>query len=152
MKGKNNTIFSHKSDDWSTPEGLYDILDHEFNFTFDPCPLNSEDNAFFMDWIGSVFINPPYSNISNFLEKALIELGKGNCHTVVFLIPVRSDTKWWHRFIWDHDHHKPRKGVSIRFCNKRLRFGGVKSPAPFPSCIIVMKSDLENPPPHNDDK
>ena len=33
---------SHKSDDWATPSWIYDQLDAEFHFNFDPCPLNSE--------------------------------------------------------------------------------------------------------------
>lgn len=97
----NQLMFSKKSDDWSTPEDLFRELDKEFNFSFDPCPLKSDDLTalLFKDWTGSVFVNPPYSNIGNFMNKALLELKKGNAHTVVFLVPARTDTRWFHKYV-----------------------------------------------------
>jgi hypothetical protein len=32
-------LFSSASEEWSTPIDVYDALDAEFNFDFDPCPL-----------------------------------------------------------------------------------------------------------------
>ena len=133
-KKKLDVMFSKKTDDWSTPKDLYAELDKEFRFTFDPCPLKSEDRTslLFKDWHGSVFVNPPYSNIGNFIEKAMLELKKGNAHTIVFLVPARTDTKWF------HEHVLGRK-AEIRFIKGRLKFGDRKNSAPFPSIVIVWR-------------
>lgn len=126
-------LFSRKSNHWSTPDDLYKSLDKEFNFTFDPCPLQSDDlTSLLVDWSGRVFVNPPYSNIKNFMDKALLELKKGHVELVVFLVPSRTDTKWFHDYVlgW---------GGEIRFVKGRLKFGNSKDPAPFPSIIVIFR-------------
>lgn len=131
-------MFSAKSDDWSTPADVYQALNKEFMFDFDPCPLQSTDrHGLFVDWGGSVFVNPPYSNILNFMDKALLELKKGNCHTVVFLVPSRTDTRWWHDYVLKH-------AQEIRFIRGRLKFGSSQNSAPFPSSIIIFNRILES--------
>lgn len=125
---------SRKSDDWSTPKDFYDKLDQEFHFDYDPCPLRSNDcDALFKDWNGNIFVNPPYSNISNFLEKGLLELYKGNAKVVVFLVPARTDTKWFHGFVLDK--------AEIRFIKGRLKFGDSINNAPFPSLVLVYRTN-----------
>jgi len=124
-------MFSHKTDHWSTPKAFYDKLDKEFNFGFDPCPLRSKDNAMFKDWVGNVFVNPPYSNIRNFLEKGILEVRKGNASLIVFLVPARTDTKWFHDLIYGK--------YEIRFIKGRLKFGTSNNSAPFPSMLIIIK-------------
>lgn len=126
-------VFSSKSDDWSTPSDLYIKLNGEFLFDFDPCPLHSKFNGLEIDWIGSIFINPPYSNIKGFLKKGIEELDKGNAHTLVYLVPSRTDTKWFHEFIYNK--------AEIRFIKGRLKFGDSKNSAPFPSMICVFKNE-----------
>ena len=37
MKTKDSALFSSKSDEWATPQELYDKLDAEFDFNLDPC-------------------------------------------------------------------------------------------------------------------
>src|SRR3990167_10585360 len=124
-------LFSAKSVHWSTPKEVYSELNKEFNFDFDPCPLQSEDTTWLLkEWNGNVFINPPYNNIKNFIEKSLIELKKGNINVAVFLIPSRTDTKWWHDYCM--------KG-EIRFIKGRLKFGNSKNSAPFPSVIVIFR-------------
>jgi phage N-6-adenine-methyltransferase len=124
---------SAKSDDWSTPSWLYDQLDAEFHFTLDPCPLNSMKNGLLMEWSGSVFVNPPYSNITQFLQKAREELDAHHCHTVVFLLFSKTDTHWFHEYIY-------HKADEIRFIKGRLRFGTAKSNAMHPSMIVVFRT------------
>jgi len=124
---------SHKTDDWSTPKDFYNKLNKEFHFDFDPCPLrNNTCDALFKDWNGNIFVNPPYSNISNFLEKGLLELNKGNARVVVFLVPARTDTKWFHKFVLNK--------AEIRFVKGRLRFGNSNNNAPFPSLVLVYRN------------
>lgn len=126
-------LFSKKTDDWSTPKTLYNELNNEFNFTFDPCPLRGLVDGLTIDWNGNVFINPPYSNVGKFLEKGLLELEKGNAKTLVYLLASRTDTKWFHTYIYNN----PR--AEIRFIKGRLKFGDSKNSAPFPSMIVIFK-------------
>lgn len=59
MKNRN---LVHK-DDWATPKPLYDELNAEFNFEFDPCPYqhNMDWNGLEIAWKNSNYINPPYT-------------------------------------------------------------------------------------------
>ena len=135
--------FSSNSNEWNTPDDLYNILDKEFNFTLDPCTngLNNKcefyytekENGLIQDWSKDiVFMNPPYGRqISQWIEKAYNESLKGS--KVVCLIPSRTDTKYWHDFIFN-------KASEIRFIKGRLKFGNSKNSAPFPSAIIVYNS------------
>ena len=84
------------SDNYATPQKFYKKLDAEFNFDFDPCPLRSQTDGLVIGWNGNIYINPPYSNIEPFLHKAIAEIKVGRANKCVFLIPVRSDTKYWH--------------------------------------------------------
>jgi hypothetical protein len=124
----NKVMFSSASDHWSTPKDTYDVLHKEFNFNDDPCPLGCH-SGLDRDWGGSVFCNPPYSEISKWVKRGYEESHKGK--TVVMLIPSRTDTKWWHDFVM--------KAHEIRFIKGRLKFGGSKNSAPFPSAIVIFK-------------
>lgn len=125
-------IFSKKSDDWSTPVDFYNKLNTEFNFDFDPCPLKSSEDGLQKDWIGNIFINPPYSNIKAFLEKGLEELKKGNAKILVYLVPARTDTRWFHDYVYNK--------AEIRFVKGRLKFGESKNSAPFPSMVVIFRN------------
>lgn len=124
-------MFSSCSDDWSTPKDVYDALNKEFNFNYDPCPLKAGfDGLFIGKWNSCSFVNPPYSNIKDWAKRSYEEYLKGN--TVVMLIPSRKDTKWWHEYIM--------KATEIRFIKGRLKFGDSKNSAPFPSCVVIFKN------------
>ena len=124
---------AHKQD-CKTPHELYRQLNEEFNFTFDPCPLNPEFNGLNIDWYGRVFVNPPYNNIPKWLEKAHRELEKGNCEVVVFLLPVDTSTRWFHDYIIGQ--------AEIRFIKGRLRFYNDR-PAPFASMVVIFRKEVE---------
>ena len=126
----NDALLSSKSDHWSTPPSFYAELNGEFDFTFDPCPLMGEQDGLKVKWTGRVFCNPPYSKIMGFLRKGLYHLAKGDCELLVFLIPARTDTAWFHEYC--------KKG-EIRFLRGRLKFGGSKNAAPFPSMVVVFR-------------
>ena len=79
---------------------------------------------------GRNFVNPPYGReIPKWVYKGYEEWKKGKL--VVFLIPSRTDTKWWHDYIM--------KATEIRFIKGRLKFDDQKNSAPFPSAIVVFK-------------
>ena len=142
---------SRASDEWGTPDEVFLPLDAEFHFGLDAAAsfdshkchtyLTKESNALACDWRSisqSVFLNPPYSQLRAFVQKAHEESMKG-CK-VVCLLPSRTDTKRvWHRFIWDGTSHHPRTGVQVRFLEGRITFVGAKNGAPFPSAIVVFR-------------
>jgi len=129
----NRTLFSSASDRWATPRAVFDALNQEFRFNFDPCPLDGDQDGLaplFVEWRGKrVFCNPPYGpGIANWLERGL------EADLAVFLIPARTDTKWFHKIVL------PR-AKEIRFIRGRLRFGDAKNSAPFPSMLVVFARD-----------
>lgn len=137
-------LFSSESDNWATPKELYDDLNNEFDFDFDPCPFNSTFDGLNTEWKKSNFINPPYSNIVGFLEKGHDEIKNGNAKTLVYLIPVRTDTKWFHNYVYPYFKRECKPYADIRFIKGRVRFEngtGVKNSAPFPSMLVVFGVD-----------
>lgn len=124
----NRVVFSAATDEWSTPKEVYESLNDEFGFNFDPCPLGGDVDGrspLFSDWSGKrVFCNPPYSDIRRFLERA------NEAELAVFLIPSRTDTRWFHELVLG-------RAREIRFVRGRLKFGNAKNSAPFPSMIVV---------------
>ena len=135
---------SSKKDQWATPQDFFDVLDREFSFTLDPCAdeTNHKCNRYFtkeidglsQDWSGeTVFCNPPYGrNIKKWVKKSRDEALKPNT-TVVMLIPARTDTQYFHDYIYQ----KPN--VEIRFIKGRLKFNDSNNAAPFPSMVVVFK-------------
>lgn len=126
----NRGLFTSQRGDWRTPRALYQALYSEFGFDHDPCPVRPTADGLVSGWGKVNFVNPPYGReIGRWLEKGYEEHMKGK--TVVFLLPSRTDTKWWHRFVLKADE--------IRFIKGRLRFDNQENPAPFPSVIVVFR-------------
>lgn len=134
-------MFSSKSEMWSTPQDLFDMLDYEFDFTLDACAVKEnakceryytpEDDGLSQPWDGVVWCNPPYGRkIGKWVEKAWKSAKEGA--TVVMLLPARTDTSWFHNYIYGQ--------AQIRFIRGRLKFGESKNSAPFPSVVVVFRS------------
>ena len=108
-------------DNWATPKELYDQLNQEFHFDFDPCPLNSKFDGLDrnIEWGKSNFINPPYSRLlkDEFIKRAYEERSKGK--KSVMLLPVSTSTKVFHEYIYDK--------AEIRFLKGRVKFTGVNT-------------------------
>lgn len=122
--------FSSLRLDWKTPKMVYQVLDSEFKFDFDPCPVNPGFDGLNIEWGQSNFVNPPYGReIPKWIKKGFEEYKKGK--TVVFLIPSRTDTNWFHDYIMKADE--------IRFIRGRLKFDDNKNSAPFPSAIVIFR-------------
>ena len=128
----NKLFFSSELQTGNTPDDLYKILDNEFHFNFDPCPINSKFDGLIVDWKKSNYCNPPYNNQKAWVEKAYNESLKNK--TCVMLLPARTDTKLFHNFIF-------KKAHEIRFIKGRLRFEPYNNSAPFPSMIVIFKND-----------
>lgn len=149
-------MFSSLSNEWETPQDFFDKLNEEFHFTLDPCCreynhkcekyYTIETDGFNKSWEGeTVFCNPPYGReIGKWVEKCANEAKKENT-TIVMLIPARTDTKWFHDYIYNKDN------VEIRFIKGRLKFinrmlpsykedGSTKlQSAPFPSMVVIFR-------------
>ena len=123
---------------WYTPEDFFKKYDDKYKFELDVCA--TDDNAkcarYFteeidglsQEWKGICWMNPPYGrNIKQWMKKAYESSLSGA--TVVCLVPARTDTNWWHDYAMKGD---------IEFIKGRLKFGGSKNSAPFPSAVVVF--------------
>lgn len=130
---------SSNTDEWATPQDLFDALDATFHFTLDPCatPENAKCAKFYtkeqdglkQDWGGAViWCNPPYGReIGKWIQKCAEHRG-----VAVMLIPARTDTRWWHSYI------DKNPDAHVYFIKGRLKFGNAKNCAPFPSALVVF--------------
>ena len=121
----NRVLFSKQSDNWRTPEIIYNQILKE-NY-FDPCPYESEFDGLLIEWRGKNFVNPPYLQIKKWVDKCIEEHKKGK--EIILLIPGRTDTQYFRKLV---DY-----GVNIIFITGRLHFNNSNS-APFPSCYIKL--------------
>lgn len=139
----NRVLFSSKETVWSTPQDFFNKLNEEFDFTIDVCALpenakckryfTPEDDALKQKWTGTCFCNPPYGReIGQWVEKASKSADEGA--TVVMLLPARTDTKWFHNYVYGK--------AEIRFVAGGLKFGGSKNSATFPSMVVIFRSEL----------
>ena len=139
-------MFSSNTDEWYTPIDFFNQLDQEFHFNLDPCATDEnhkcdkyftkEIDGLSQKWGGCrVFCNPPYGRvIGEWVKKSYEESRKPNT-IVVMLIPARTDTKWFHEYIYGK--------AEIRFVKGRLKFGGCKNAAPFPSMVVIFKGSKQ---------
>lgn len=139
---KRDVMFSSKTDEWATPQEIFDQLNQEFHFNLDPCAdsynhkceryFTKQEDGLKQDWGGyRVFCNPPYGRmLKDWVEKCYRE-GCKDGTLVVLLIPARTDTTYFHDFIL----HR----AEVRFIRGRLKFGDSKTGAPFPSMVVIFR-------------
>lgn len=138
----NTVMYSSKTDQWETPQEFFDELDKEFHFTLDLCALpenakcakyyTPSDDGLSMPWKGVCWCNPPYGRtIGAWVRRAWLASAAGA--TVVMLLPARTDTQWFHDYIYRKER------VEIRFLRGRLKFGGAANSAPFPSMLAIFR-------------
>lgn len=144
----NSALLSSKKMDWCTPQDFFDRLNEEFGFVLDAaatdktakCTLyyTPETDGLSQSWDrgGAVFCNPPYGReIGKWVKKAYEEARGG--YAVVLLIPARTDTTYFHDYIYGK--------AEIRFVRGRLRFtdddGNASDPAPFPSMVVIYNGE-----------
>ena len=140
----NRTLLSTGKNDWETPQDFFDELNKEFHFTLDPCAsennhkcekyFTEKENGLLQDWSGErVYCNPPYSaKEQDAWVKKCYEESKHA--TVVMLVPARTDTERFHKYILPH--------AEIRFLKGRLTFVGAKDPAPFPNMVVIFRPEV----------
>jgi len=135
-----------KRDDWRTPPEVIAVVKEAFGGTIDldPCGnryslvgakkqylLSRGEDGLDAEWHGRVFVNPPFSNAKDWLEKAA-------CSThaeTLLLMPARVDTRSFHKF-----------GVTANafaFWKGRSTFVGGKASAPFPVVFLYWGGHVE---------
>lgn len=136
----NEVMYSSKTDQWATPIEIFKELDAEFHFDLDPCAdatnhkcdlyFTKEQDGLMQDWgQHRVFCNPPYGKeVAKWVKKAH-DTNRDNNSLIVMLLPARTDTKWFHEYIYGK--------AEIRFLKGRLKFGNSKNSTPFPSMVVV---------------
>lgn len=138
-----NVHFSSETGEWETPQEFFDAINKEFDLNFDVCAtqgntkvsdyrfFTKEQDGLSKNWANlRCWMNPPYGReIGKWIEKA----ATGGAEIVVALLPARTDTRWFH----DHIYNKPN--VEMRLLKGRLKFGGQKNSAPFPSMLVIFK-------------
>lgn len=139
-------LMTSKTNEWYTPQSFFDELNKEFSFTLDPCCTKEsakcdffytkEDDGLSKEWTGeTVFVNPPYGReIKEWVIKSAIQ-GSQKDTIVVMLIPARTDTSYWHDYIFNI-------ATDIRFLRGRIKFENINkiatNSAPFPSAVVVF--------------
>lgn len=141
-------MFSSNTDLWGTPQAFFDRYNTTHYFDLDVCA--NQDNAkcekFYtvvedglkQEWVGNVWMNPPYGReIGKWVEKAYnsVFINK-TANKVVCLLPSRTDTKWFHNYCVKGD---------VEFIKGRLKFGGAKNGAPFPSMVVIFEETNNEP-------
>ncbi len=139
-----DVMFSSATDEWATPQDFFDKMNAEFHFETDVCatPQNAKCKRYFtkeqdglsLPWGGRCWMNPPYGRKIGLWVKKAWEAAQTGA-TVVCLLPARTDTSWWHDYCM--------KG-EVRFVRGRLKFGGSKNPAPFPSAVVIFRKEEPN--------
>lgn len=129
---------------WETPTDFYNKLDAEFNFNFDPCPLDADFDGLNIEWKERNFINPPYSRglKESFIRKALTESRKGKL--CVMLLPVSTSSKIFHEVILPN--------AEIRFIEGRIKFIGINTEGKkvdnkcgtFDSMVVIFNEKRSN--------
>ena len=131
---------------WVTPHSFFDPLHAEFSLEVDaaasadnsmlPSYWAERSDAFKQDWRDRrVWVNPPYGRkeIYRWIESC----ATGGATLVVALLPARTDTRWFHDFIYQ----KP--GVEIRFVKGRIKFSGTTGSGKFPSMVVIFNRVLK---------
>ena len=130
------------SDDWETPPEIFDLLHKKYDFTLDPCCTTQTakcDNYFTIQedglkqkWFGRVFVNCPYSNIPQWLDKINHEMRRlDHPELIVALLPAWTDRDWF--------HDKLKNYIQIKFLRGRVKFllNGKRRNSPKFGCMLV---------------
>lgn len=142
--------FSSATDQHETPQAFFNAVEERYGpFDLDVCATlaNAKCKEFYTPdqdglrqaWRGRVWCNPPYGReIGRWVERAVIATqGILSAQLAVMLLPSRTDTAWWHDWV--------QPNAEVEFLRGRLRFGGAKNSAPFPSCLAVFRRPLLMP-------
>ena len=140
---------------WETPPAFMEWLDGEFGFVPDMDAAAShentkaehyytrEENGLFHPWVGAVWVNPPYSSLDHWVDKALLEIKRQEVEVIFMLLPVRSSTQWFRRLFNSLD-------TLIHFITGRFNFhhpdGEKRQHSSYePSMLVELRDGVEHP-------
>ena len=120
--------YEQNKSDYETPPVLYNLALEWINkkrFDLDTCCSNynipatlhcfyGEHDGLKEDWCPVNWCNPPFEQCNKWIKKAFKEQQKGN--TTVMLLPVRTETKYWHDYILFNPN------VEIKWLRKGYKF------------------------------
>ena len=136
------TLTSQQSDEWSSPRELVEPLDEAVGgFDLDPCSgaetspfaeetYTEDDDGLAQDWFGDVWVNPPYSDMDGWTEKATTEAQREAVDSIFYLCKGDSSTNWW-QLAAEH-------AECVCAIDHRLKFGDGENSAPFASHVFVF--------------
>jgi phage N-6-adenine-methyltransferase len=138
IKSARSVHHSSQSDEYRTPQAVFDHYDRIFHFDVDVAATrkNAKCERFFtkaddglkQEWKGAIWLNPPFSSIQKWMRKAYESAKLGA--VIVALIPARTDTQWFRDYV---------SHAEIELLEGRIKFGGGASTAPFPSMVAVWR-------------
>jgi site-specific DNA-methyltransferase (adenine-specific) len=130
MKKRSNSGYGN---DWATPPAFYTVLDREFHFDHDPCPLRATSDGLAAPWGERNFVNPPYDAKGKalFVRRAISERAAGNLS--VLLLPVSTSTKLFAELFVVADE--------IRLVHRRLKFNGGDTTGMHDSMVVILRPD-----------
>lgn len=78
-----------------------------------------------------VYCNPPYNDMIHWAKKAVTEVTEHSSMEILLLAPARPGSKWW----------RTLRDYPVCFLDKRLKFNGAETGAPFPSALFYLTND-----------
>lgn len=140
-------LTSQETDEWSSPREVVEPLDDAVGgFDLDPCSgaesspfaaatYTEADDGLAQPWPGTVWVNPPYSGVADWVNKAEAAVTDGDADCVVFLCKGDSSTDWWQT--------AAAAATAVCAVDHRLSFGDGGNSAPFASHIFVFGDGSE---------
>lgn len=141
--GIDKNAFNSKSQEYETPKDIFEPLQEEFNMKLDVCAtehnakcenyFTKEQDGLTKDWnsFGNFWMNPPFGRaLKKWVAKAFEESQKGVIG--VCILPVRSNTLWWHKYIIDTKQE-------VRFLKGEIKFSDCKRGLWLPFAIVIFR-------------
>jgi len=121
-----------KSDVHITPDRVWDLIWNHWDYSpdqfFDPCPVDPKFDGLKIPWARLNFVNPPYSNLSSWVYKAISEKCEGK--TTILLLPAKTDQEWFHVLLYNN--------FAIFWIQKRLKFKNNKHHSMQPHFLVKV--------------
>lgn len=134
-------FFSHKTDEWETPEKIFELAHEWWGFhsldvaataenTKCPSFITAESNALDKVWQSNNWCNPPFSLANEFVKEAITQALEFDNYTTL-LLKAAPESK---RFKQLRKH-----GAEFVFLSPRVHYIGGGKSCPFPSCLVRVE-------------
>ncbi len=124
-KAQTHQTVVNENDLWETPPLLLEDIMKKYNIhpVLDVCAtlqntkftkyFTPEQNGLSQEWNEDFFMNPPYSEINEWMKKAYKQHRKHNVNALI-LVFAKTSVKWWHEYVEGKAETHFQKG-RIRF-------------------------------------